>query len=73
MTTSPNGVDAARLSEIAELLRVEGCTSATVFFDEPEIVIHGCAPSFEVKQRLLEMVRAMANCPVRNSMRVYPE
>ncbi len=72
MTTLPDGLDTARLTEIADLLLAEGCTSATVFLDNSEIVIYGCAPSFEAKQRVEEIVRSMANCPIRNSMRVYP-
>jgi hypothetical protein len=60
------------MGEVAELLRREGCTSASIFFDGGELVIVGCAPSYEAKRRLQTLVAELIGYPVRNSMRVFP-
>jgi hypothetical protein len=72
LTTSHEAMLPEESTKLAEVLRAEGCDFATFFIDGPEIVIDGCAPSYEAKQRLQELVRAVVTVPIRNSIRVYP-
>lgn len=72
MTTLPEPVRPEDLAEIAALLQAHGCTFANVFVDHQEIVIDGCAPSYEAKLYLEAMIRERLQAPVRNSVRVYP-
>jgi hypothetical protein len=73
LTTQPESIDPLRLDEILDLLRAEGCIYPTIFVDGQELVIDGCAPSYEAKQKIEKIVIGMAAFPVRNFIRVYPE
>jgi hypothetical protein len=73
LTTRHESIDPLRLAELLEVLRAEGCTYASIFVDGPELVIDGCAPSYEAKRKVEQLVIGLAGCPVRNSIRVYPD
>ena len=72
MTTLPDSDEAGLLLEVSKLLRQEGCDYASIFFDGSELVIDGCAPSYNAKRHLELLVAELVGHPVRNSMRVYP-
>ena len=73
MTMEPESLNAIHLAEVVELIRAEGCTSASLFVDGPELVIDGCVPSYEAKKRIEGILRSMVKYNFRNSIRVYPD
>jgi hypothetical protein len=73
MTMPLESSSAIHLEVVIELLRAEGCTSASIFVDGPELVVDGCAPSYEAKKRIEGILRGMVGYNFRNSIRVYPD
>jgi len=73
MTMLPESLNEIHLAEVVELLRAEGCASASIFVDGPELVIDGCVPSYNAKKRIEGILRSMVDYNFRNSIRVYPD